>query len=161
QTASGGALPGLAARQTTIRAGTQKLARAMEKDALPVTTLVKALDELAAGLMAAAVKLLEDGRDTTDSARAGVLRDQSLPVQAKIVAELQALLDRLQRTQQARDTLRRLEKKDQPAHQAITKTLTRMVKDLDRLAKDETELAGKFERLPAKPAEHFKEDAAK
>ena len=65
-------------------------------------------DDLAAGPMADAVHLLESGRDAADTARQGEFRAQSLPVQDKIIAELEdllAALKRLERNQQARDEL--------------------------------------------------------
>jgi hypothetical protein len=163
QTASGVAFPALVKQEGDIRARTRVLARAMEKDALPVATLVKALDDLHAGLMAEAVRLLESGRDLEkdDAKKAADCRDRSLPVQDKIVAELEALLARLQRNEQAKEALRKLEKKDQAAYKAITKTLGDMVKDLDKMLKDETELAGKFERLPKKPVDKLKEEKLK
>jgi hypothetical protein len=159
QTASGVAFPALVKKEVDIRAKTRLLARAMEKDALPVTSIVKALDDLYAGPMADAVRLLESGRD--DAKQATSFRDRSLPVQDKIIAELEALLARLQRNEQAKEALRKIEKKDQAAYKAITQTLGNLVKDLDRMLKDETELAGKFERLPKKPGDELKEEKLK
>jgi hypothetical protein len=161
QTASGFAAKALALRQTQIRTRTRQLARVMEKDALPVSTLVKALDDLVAGLMANAVKLLESARDTADAAKGAELQNQSLPVQDHIIAELEALLARLQRNEQAKEALRKIEKKDKPAHQAITNTLAQMIKDLDGLLKDQAELAGKFEKLPKKEGDELKEEKLK
>jgi hypothetical protein len=158
QTASGVAFETLVLRQGTIRTRTRQLARAMEKDALPIKTMVKALDDLFAGLMAEAVKLLESGRDSADAAK---VRERSLPVQDKIIAELEALLARLQRNEQAREALRKMEKKDKPAHKQTTKTLTEMLKDLDRMKNDQSELAAKFEKLPKKPVDELKEDKLK
>jgi hypothetical protein len=158
QTASGVAFPALVKKEVDIRVKTRLLARAMEKDALPVTSIVKALDDLYAGLMAEAVKLLESGRDDPKQAAA---RDRSLPVQDKIVAELEALLARLQRNEQAKEALRKIEQKDLAAYKAIAQTLGDLVKDLNGMLKDETELAGKFERLPKKPADELKEEKLK
>jgi hypothetical protein len=163
QTASGAEFEGLAKREADIRSKTRLLARAMEKDALPVATMVKALDDLYAGLMAEAVKLLEGGRDLAkdEPAKAADLRDRSLPVQDKIIAELEALLARLQRNEQAKEALRKLEKKDQAAHKAITKTLGDLLKNVDQMLKEETQLADKFERLPKKPVDELKEEKLK
>jgi hypothetical protein len=163
QTASGAAFGELAKRQADIRSKTRLLARAMEKDALPVATMVKALDDLHAGLMAEAVKLLEGGRDLEkdEPAKAADLRNRSLPVQDRIIAELEALLARLQRNEQAKEALRKLEKKDQAAYKAITKTLGDLLKGVDQVLKEETQLADKFERLPKKPVEELKEEKLK
>lgn len=161
QTTAGTAFAELAARQLDIRNRTGRLARMMEKDALPVATMIQALDQLHAGLMAEAVRLFETGRDTPDAARAGEVRNQSLPVQDRIIKELEELLARLQRNEQAKAALRKLEKKDKPAHQQITAALTQMIKDLDRLLQDQTELAAKFERMPKKSVEEAREEAMK
>ena len=161
QTSSGVAFEALVVRQALIRAKSDGLARAMEKDALPVATLVKALADLVAGPMAEAVRLLEGGRDSANPARGTELRNQSLPVQDKIIAELEALLARLQRNEQAKEALRKLAKKDQPAHKATTETLSKIVKDLGRMLDERKELEQKFERLPKKVDELSKEDAMK
>jgi hypothetical protein len=161
QTTAGMTFDTLADRETTIRTRTRRLARAMEKDALPVTTIVQSLDSLASGLMAEVVKLFESGRDTTDSTRASEFRAQSVPVQDKIIKELENLLARLQRNEQAKTALRKLEKKDKPVHKQITDALTQTVNDLDKLLQDQTELASKFERMPKKPVEEAKEEALK
>jgi hypothetical protein len=164
ETASGVAFDALVKRQADIRGKTNRLARAMEKDALPVATVVKALDDLYAGLMAEAVKHLETGRDLDkagDAAKAMEQRNASLPVQDRIIAQLQALLDRLQRNEQAREALRKIEKKDKTAFKNITKTLADMVQGLDKLVKEETQVAGKFERLPKKTNEELKEEQLK
>ncbi len=161
QTASGLGFDALVVRQASIRGKTDKLALAMEKDALPVATIVASLRELFAGSMAEAVSLLEGGRDAANAAKATDLRNQSLPVQDKIIAELEALLARLQRNEQAKDALRKLAKKDQPAHKATTQTLNTMVNDLGRLIDDQKELTAKFERMPKKTDDAAKEERAK
>lgn len=161
QTGSGVAAESLVAREVKIRSGTRIVARAMEKDALPVASLVKALDDLHAGLMAQALAGLESARDTTVADKANEARKASLPIQDKIIAELDAILARLQKNEQAKKELRKIAKNDKAAHLALTTQLGQMIKDLDRLLKDETELAGKFEKMPKKTAEEVKEDAAK
>jgi hypothetical protein len=158
QTASGVAFGTLVQRQHTIRTRTRQLARAMEKDAVPIASMVKSLDDLFAGLMAEAVKLLESGRDAGDAAKAAAQRGQSLPVQDKIIAELEALLARLQRNEQARQALRKMEKTDKPGHNQAIKTLSQLLEDLNRMAKEQSELANIFEKLPKKPVEEFKDD---
>src|SRR5262249_1337532 len=49
QTASGVAFETLVIRESLIRTKTRQLARAMEKDALPIATMIKSLDDLVAG----------------------------------------------------------------------------------------------------------------
>jgi hypothetical protein len=161
QTASGVAFDKLTARESDIHNKTRRLARAMEKDALPTTTIIKALDDLAAGLMGDAIKLLESGRDAGDAAKSDSLRMQALPVQDKIIAELEALLARLQRNEQAKEAIRKMVKNDPNAHKATKQILNDMIKSIDQLLKDETQTAGKFERLPKKPTEELTEEALK
>ncbi len=161
QTASGMAFDGLIKREELIRTQSRKLARIMEKDVKPLVTMVQTLDDLAVGPMAEVVKLLETGRDADAAAKATEMRSQSLPVQDKIITELEGLLARLQRNEQARKALAKLEKKDKPAQQQVVKTLTDLLKDLDRMLQDKSELASKFEKLPKKPGEDPKEEDVK
>lgn len=161
RTAEAGPFPDLVQRQSLIRAKTRDLARAMEKDDTKLVTVVQALDNLYTGLMAEAVKLLESGRDSAKDATANDFRGRSLPVQDKIIAELADLLARLQRNEQARAALKRMEKKDPKKHEALTGLLSTLIKDLDALLKDQTTLADKFERLPKKSADEFKEERLK
>jgi hypothetical protein len=151
---------GLIKRQTLIRAKTRELARAMEKDGLPLHTMVDGLDKLVAGYMAEALKLLESGRDSKRDALANEFRQRSLPVQDKIIVELKAMLERLQRNEETKKILKKIEKKDKETHKALTAVLGKMIKDLDSLMKDQTELAGKFERLPKK-ADPIKDELLK
>jgi len=161
QAASGGPFDTLLKRQMLVRTNTGRLSRAMEKAALPVQTIVEALDALAAGPMADAVKLFESGRDAAGPAKAAEARDRSLPVQDRIIAQLEALLARLQRNEQAKDALRKLAKTDKPGHQATTKVLGEMIKDLDRLTAEQKELEAKFEAMPKKSVDEYKEEQAK
>ena len=124
------------------------LARAMESEGLPLATMVQGLENLSAGQMGEALGLLEKGQKAEREALAGEFRNQSLPVQDKIIAELEAMLARLQRNEQARQALKRMEQKDKTNHKNLTNLLTQMIKDLDSLLKDQTELAGKFDETP-------------
>ena len=134
QTASGVEFETLVLRQTKIRTNTARLARAMKKGALPVATMVGTLNELYAGLMADAIGLLETGRDTSDAARAGVVRNDSLPVQDEIVKQLQELLNRLQRNDQARKALRRIRKEAQrPAMHMLQVCIATLRKGADQV----------------------------
>jgi hypothetical protein len=160
-TAEAAAFNVLVDRQALIRTNTRKLARAMEKDTLPLQTMVQSLDKLAAGLMAEVLKLLESGRDTAGPARQEEFRSRSLPVQDKIIAELEALLARLQRNEEAKKALRKMEQKDPAKFKKVAATLGDMIKNLDQLLKDQTELAGKFERLPKRDPDAFKEEQLK
>lgn len=161
ETASGVAFPNLVAREIRIRGKTAELSKAMRRDGTPLVTIIEALDELHAGLLADAVRLLEQGRDSKDTAPATEMRNQSLPVQDEIVKKLQALLARLQRNEQARKELKKISKADKAAHKAITQTLSQLVKDLDRLVDDEKELAEKFEKMPKRVADALKDEALK
>lgn len=158
QTASGVEFPTLVARQTKIRVNTAVLSRAMKKGSLPVATMVTSLEELYAGLMADAIRLLEAGRDSRDAARSANLRNDSLPVQDEIVKRLEHLLQRLQRNDQARKALRRLRKKDEAAHKQVTKAITKLISDLDRLVVDETELMSKLEKMPKRDVDELDDE---
>ncbi|MBP87060.1 MAG: hypothetical protein CMJ64_10150 [Planctomycetaceae bacterium] len=155
QSASGVEFETLVLRQTKIRTNTAVLARAMKKGALPVASMVGTLNELYAGLMADVIRLLESGRDTKDAARAGVVRNESLPVQDEIVKQLQDLLNRLQRNEQARKALRRIRKEDEASHKELSQALEKLVSDLDRLVVDETELMSKLEKMPKRPVDEL------
>lgn len=161
QTAEAAAFDTLVKAQAGIRTDTRKLARDMESEGLPLATMVQGLDALATGLMAEALKLLESGQGATREALATDFRNQSLPVQDKIIAELEAMLARLERNEQARQALRKLEQKDKTTHKALTTLLAQMIKDLENLLKDQTELAGKFEKMPKKSAEEVKDETLK
>jgi hypothetical protein len=160
ETASGLPLDGLVTQQTVIRTRTRQLAAAMRKNAMPAETMIETLEELHAGAMADAIRLLESGRDTADAAKAKTLRDESLPVQDGIIRQLQDLLARLQRNEQAKQALKKLEKTDKPAQQAVTEALNEMIKDLDRFVSDEQEVAEKLEKMPKKPVDEFNQENA-
>jgi hypothetical protein len=150
----------LVQRQQLIRTKTRELARAMEKDGTPLQTMVDALDRLAAGHMAEALKLLESGRGSTRDALAQEFRQRSLPVQDRIIAELKALLERLQRNEETKKVLKKIEKNDKQTHKALTGVLGEMIKGLDSLIKDQTAMARQFERLPKK-ADPIKDELLK
>jgi hypothetical protein len=157
-TADHAPLDALAKEQASIRADTAKLARNMEDDHFPAGTIIQALDELTAGDLATAVKLLESGRDSAKPATQDEFRAQSLPVQDRIIAVLTALVTRMQNNERARDELKKIEKKDPEAHKKLTGVLADMIKNLGDMLKDETKLAGKFEKLPTKNPSEIKDD---
>ncbi|MDP7742063.1 MAG: hypothetical protein QGF67_11515 [Lentisphaeria bacterium] len=161
QTASGIGFETLVLRQIKIRTNTAVLARAMRQGTLPVATMIEALDELYAGLMADVVRLLETGGATNDDARAAMLRNDSLPVQDEIIAVLEDMLRRLQRNDQARRSLRRIRDKDEAAHKELSGALVKLLFDLNRLTVDETEMASKLEKMPKRPVDEFSEEELK
>jgi hypothetical protein len=164
ETAKGADCKKLVTQEQEIRTRTRQLARAMEKEAFPLATVIKALNELHAGLMAEAVSLLEQGKvaqDADDLAKATAARTQSLPVQDKIIAQLQELLERLRKDEKAREALRRMEKKDQAAHKVVTKTLNEMIKDLKQMLAEKAMLAEKFEKMPRKTVDKLDESSLK
>ncbi len=161
KTAQRGEFPILVRQQAEVRGRTRNLARNMENDGLPLATMVQALDALAAGPMAESLKLLESGRDAKAAALADGFRTQSTPIQDRIIATLKELLERLERNDAARKELKKLEKKDKPAYQDLTKVLEQMLKGLSEMVKDQTELASKFERLPKRDPDKIKDDMDK
>ena len=88
-------------------------------------------------------------------------RAQSLPVQARIIAELEDLLRRMNKNENARDALKKLEKKDPEAYKKLTGLIAETIKHLDDLLKDETQIAGKFEKLPTKNPNEIKDEEGK
>ena len=74
-----------------------QVARSLEDAQALAAPIARRLDDLAAGPMADAVRLLESGRDAADPGKQGEFRAQSLPVQDKIIAELEDLLAALKR----------------------------------------------------------------
>ena len=158
ETTAGVEFKGLVAREIRIRNATRKLAVQIKEKSLPLNTMVIELNELASGPMADAVTLFESGNRTDNDAHAAKVRTDSLPIQDAIIKKLQELLARLERAQQARKELRRIKKKDQVAHKAITSALETLVGDLERLHADETELASKLEKMPKKPVDEYSEE---
>ena len=161
ETAGGVAFAALATREELVRTRTRNLARAIEGDGVPLATVIDSLDTLATGWMADTIKLLEAGKLRTADELAKKDRDETLPIQDKIIKELEELLIRLQRNEEAKKALRRMEKKDPAGHKVTTTVLSELIKSLDKLNKDQTELAGKFDRLPKKPGDEVKEDLLK
>ncbi|MGH7139126.1 MAG: hypothetical protein ACREHD_25545, partial [Pirellulales bacterium] len=159
QTAAAVSFETLVVRETLIRTKTLALSRAMERDAVPIASMVEELDELYAGPMADCIGLLEAGRDTKEESKSLTLRDSSLPVQDQIIERLKALLARLERNDQARQALKKLEKSDKAAHVATLEALGGLADDLNGLLADEKELADKFEKLPKKPVDDANEEA--
>lgn len=151
----------LITREVTIRKETRDLARAMEKDGLPAPSIIKALDDLHVGLMADVVKLLEQGRDAGNADKSATHRAASLPVQDQIIKELENLLARLQRNEQARKEIKKLEKKDKLEHQKVVKTLSDLAKGLEEMLKDDSKLVSGLEKLPKKPTDELKEENLK
>jgi hypothetical protein len=145
-------------RESLIRAQTNQLARAMETDGVPLRTMVQELDDLRAGLMAQAVKLLEAGASSESAAKADEFRIAAIPVQDKVIDQLKAMLARLQKNERAKKTLERIAKTDKPTHDKLTASLTDLIKDLDKHLRDSTQLASQFEKLPKKPGDDLKND---
>jgi hypothetical protein len=153
------AFDGLLKSQGGIRGDTQLLAQAMQAGGLPLTTLVDELNALAVGPMAQVIQLFEKGRDAREEL-GKKFRTDSLPIQDKIIAALEDMLNRLERNEQAKAILKKIEKTDKADHKDIVKLISELIKNMD-LLKDHTELAGKTERLPKKTTEQIKEETLK
>jgi hypothetical protein len=148
-------------RQADINSRTQDLATTMDKLGIPPKTMVDALRVLATGLMAETLHLLESGKDAVEPAMKKDFRARSVPVQEKIIAELEAMIDRLARNEEAKKALKKIEKKDPVVFKDITAKIGDLIKNLDQVMKDETELAGKFERMPKRDLKDYKDDKLK
>jgi hypothetical protein len=158
QTTAGAEFAALTTRESDIRDKSTALAERMRRDAHPAATIYEALDELAAGPMAELVRLFESGEAAADAARAQALRDQSLPVQDRVIETLQELLNRLQRNDQARQAIKKLKDDDSAAHWQLTQRLDVLSDDLERMLAEDEELAERFERLPKQPGDELGEE---
>ena len=158
QTASNAALESLIVRQTKVRTQTSKLARAVERGALPLATMVKALDELHAGPMAEVIKVFETARDTENDIKIHKLRERTLGIQDEIIRKLEELLTRLQRAEQARKELKKLAKKDSAAHKEVTDALGKLINELGKNIDDQTQSIANLEKMPKKPVEELSEE---
>ncbi len=158
QTASNAALESLIVRQTKVRTQTGKLARVVERGALPLATMVKALDELHAGPMAEVIKVFETARDTENDVKIHKLRERTLGIQDEIIRKLEELLTRLQRAEQARKELKKLAKKDAAAHKEVTDALGKLINELDKNIDDQTQSIANLEKMPKKPVEELSEE---
>jgi hypothetical protein len=161
ETEGGVAFKGLIERESEVRRRTSGLAKAIESDGVPAATIVEALEKLAAGPMAKVVRDFETGTGSDAETRGSTLREQLSKDQQKIIDELEEILVRLQRNEQAKKALKRMEKEDKAGHKATIAVLTDLLKNLNATLKDQTELASKFERLPKKGDDKFKEDMLK
>lgn len=150
----------LVKRQAEVRRMTDSLARMMEREALRVPTLITELDDLRSGKMAEAQALLEQARDAA-AAQSVSFRDRALPVEDAILEALRAMLARLQRNEEARKALTRLAKEDKPTQQKLAAQLAELIGNLNRTIDEAATLGGKFEALPKKPVDEWKEEAAK
>jgi hypothetical protein len=148
-------------RQAEINSRTKDLATTMEKLGIPPKTMVESLRVLASGLMAEALHQLESGKDAAEPAVKKEFRTRSLPVQDKIIAELEAMVERLTKNEEAKKALKKIEKKDPVVYKDITAKIGDLIKNLDQVLKDETELAGKFERMPKRDVQDYKDDKLK
>ena len=158
RTTNGDAFDSLLSRQGRIRKGTGQLAALMQRSTLPLKTVIGSLNELAIGPMAKAVSLFEMANETKNQGRQQTLRDDSLPVQDEIIKQLMELLARLDKNQQARKDLRRIRKKDEADHKSITTALEKLMKGLERMQADQTELANKLEKLPKRKVDELSEE---
>ncbi len=158
QTASNAALESLIVRQTKVRTQTSKLARAVERGALPLATMVKALDELHAGPMAEVIKVFETARDTENDVKIHKQRERTLGIQDEIIRKLEELLTRLQRAEQARKELKKLAKKDAAAHKEVTDALGKLINELGKNIDDQTQSIANLEKMPKKPVEELSEE---
>jgi hypothetical protein len=138
---------GLIQRQTTIREQTLKLADLMRRNAFPARTMMDELDTLAAASMAQVVTGLEGYRDaaTLDDRRR--LTETTLPVQDHIIASLESILERLNRGEQVRQTLRRMERTDPTAHGQVLAAAARLAADLDSFLTEMRQLDDQFDKM--------------
>jgi len=148
----------LNSRQSMIRRLTLRLAERMQQNAFPAHTIVAALRELAADRMARVTVLLESYRDTPEPEAAKPFATRSLPVQDEIVAALEDILTRLDRTADVRKTLKELKRKTPDDHATTLETLGKMAADLEKFLGDVQDLESEYERLAKRDTDDITED---
>ena len=149
RTETEGTLPAgpLIEREATIRRGVLAVAETMQKNAFPMETMITDLRALASDPVAKVITLLESYRDATESATGKKFAADSLPVQDKIIAELEEMLKRLNRNEQVRATLKKLEKTEPIAHKETVQVLAKLSKDLDKFLSETRDLKDQFEKM--------------
>lgn len=156
ETASFEAAPALVDRQSDIRLRTRRLAEAMRNRAFLAETMIEKLDALASGWMVDALTLLERYRDVegeAGTAQAGEARsfaERSLPVQDRIIAELEAIQQRLDRADQTRRRLKKSREEQPEKTREVTDQLDKVASDLDAFLGDLREIGDQYEKMPAR-----------
>ncbi|MBI1367708.1 MAG: hypothetical protein GC162_03550 [Planctomycetes bacterium] len=151
QTAAMNPPAGLINRQNLIRRQTQQLATVMTDNAFPAQTIIAELRDLAADPMAKALSMLEGCRDAANLEAGKHAASDSLPVQDDIITRLNAILVRLDRNEQMREKLKRLEQENPPEAKKVDAKLQQIATDLDKFLTDLKDLDEKYERMPKRP----------
>ncbi|MFW5682087.1 MAG: hypothetical protein ACOC1G_03695 [Phycisphaeraceae bacterium] len=150
------AAPELLDRQSDIRFRTRRLAESMRNRAFLAETMIEKLDALASGLMVDALTLLERYRDASgdaqavDAGEARSFAERSLPVQDEIIAELEAIQQRLDRADQTRRRLKKSKEEEPEKTKEVTDQLDKVASDLDAFLGDLREIEEQYEKMPAR-----------
>ncbi len=161
ETAAYSAAPPLIERQSLIRRHTLRLADLMQKNAFPGLSIIKDLNELAAGPMASAVGGLESYRDERQLEVAKTLADQTLETQDQIIEALESILARLNRNEHMRNLLKKMKKKDPVEHKEVTAQLEKLADDLDKFLLDVKDLNEKYEKIAKRKVDELSSEQLK
>ena len=148
RTTNGDAFDSLLSRQSRIHKGTGQLAALMQRSTLPLKTVIGSLRELAIGPMAISKQKLQKLKNK--------IKQQAFT--GTKGRDIHKMFARLDKNQQARKDLRRIRKKDETSHKSITTALEKLMKGLERMQADQTELANKLEKLPKRKVDELSEE---
>lgn len=144
QTRAGQPPPTLIQKQTRIREQTDELITLMHNQAFPGQSIIDQLTELSNQSMAQMILLWERARD---GQAVVTWRADSEQTQQQIIAELQAILERLTRNENVRRLLKRIEKDEPGIGEQITATASNLAQDLDAFLADMRDLDEHHEKL--------------
>jgi len=138
-------------RQSLILERTARLADLMRRTAFPAETIITSLDTLAADLMPPAVTQLEAYRDAPTEELRDAASATAITTQDRIITQLEALLERLDRSARVRKRLKQLERDDPEAHQKVLDAVEKISEKLDEFAVELNDLEERYEKMPKRP----------
>ena len=138
---------GLIDRQVTIRAQTLRLAELMQRNAFPARSMINELSALAGGPMARIVTGLEGYRDADTLDLRQTRTQATLPMQDEVIASLEDILQRLNRGEQVRQTLKKLERTEPVAHGKTLAVAAKLGADLDSFLTEMKSLDDEFDKM--------------
>ena len=140
-------------RQSLLIKTARELATGMEINNFPAVSMIEELRRLASAEMPQIIKHMELARDASalDGSKAAFAA--SLPVQDKVVESLEEMLKRLNRDQEVRKELKRLEKEQPMVAREATAQLGKMMKDYEQYLAEQKDLKEKYEKISKRVAE--------
>lgn len=134
-------------RQAAIMKSGRDVASAMEANNFPAVSMIEELRRLASAEMPQIVKYMETARDASSLEAAKAASAASLPVQDKVIESLEEMLKRLNRDQEVRKELKRLEKEEPTVARDATAQLGKVLKDFEQFLVEQKDLKEKYEKL--------------